>query len=300
MATIALTLPTVSWTTLNEALHTLGSGSRRGGGHLGYHFLSELGLVSLTVHDLPPRPPLPVKANLVHRLWAGFVESAEESNRYEWALTQAGRDVYQALFVYCDQSAARELLGRAALRNPVISLVVRVFHGHGTVKVTQVRELFRFQRFFADEAGVKTFLELCDALGTIKLNKRWHSFAVTVHPDGATPTQSYLVHPKTPYANRRFLVHLLSGLKGTARWADRHFPPEGLDLIVDGITPEHCDGFVILSGRQERLDKCIRLYSAAKLELSNRGVQLKWCVCHDKDRLDAWHDRWITCQRSRY
>lgn len=216
----------------------------------------------------------------------------DEVNRREWALTPLGRDVYQAFFVHDDTISARQLLGKAAVRNPVISLISRAFWGRGRVKLNQVRALFELEGISAEEAQVKSFLELCEAVGVVLLNKRWYAFTVAVQPDEPVPADSYLLHPDTPYSNRRCVVRLLSELKGDVYWLDKYFSAEGLDFIVAGVNPKCSTRVVIVSGPQH-VARSTQLYSLAKTELAARDVELQWKVCRDNDVLPSWHDRWI-------
>lgn len=292
-------LPTITWNTFTNALRELSTGPRRGYGAAGYSFLTQIGLASFKIYNLPPRPPLPADAGGWKRLRDWFERQAAEANRREWKLTEMGMAVHNALYIYNDTEVARSLLAKAALRHPIIALLARIFSGRGKVKIHQVRELFRLESIWAPDESTRSFLELCHELGVISLHKRWYTCEVLAIPDTTAVPDSYFIHPLTPYSNRQYLIRVLSSLTGSVIWADKHFSRHGIDFIMEGVRTERVKSVAILSGPEHVADSR-GAFAAAKEQLAHAGLALEWRVVRDSGILRKWHDRWLIDDCSSY
>lgn len=285
-----LKVPTVKWSTIVETIELVGSQSYRVVSWDAASFLASMGFI-----ERVPRPrqrKLEPPPETWKRILLGIGEVMEEATRVKWRLTDRGKRVYMALFVYKDRGLLTSLVAPAALRNPVLELLYRTFAGRGATGIDQVAALLKLEHLDYLTSGIESAIDLLEGMGVVVRDGDSITFNLLA-ADRATLPDAYLLSPKTLYSNRRFLTELVAHCDGTLFWIDKFFSKEGLGYLIDGADGARLNRVVIISGEKNFDARATDHYADARVELLERGIKLEWRICRDVDTLKVWHGRWI-------
>lgn len=293
-------LPDVSWERVNQVLYKLAKD------HTGFSILDDSALEFLQCLGLATKTLRPLlydysKEMEDPRWWvrglAVIGRTYEERARVSWQLTPLGQELYLALFVDADYSHAWQILRDAALRDPVIQVVVRHFTDSPSVQLQQLRNLLRLYRVdveYASDMRLQTFLELLEGFGIAEVERSSWSFQIAAPSalESGSAKGMRLLGPATPYSNRVEVRDILTSLAGAAYWLDKHFRKEALRWIIDAVDGDHLRSLIIISGPDNATESADADYQAARAQLQHRGVTLEWVVV-PSGAVQPLHDRWI-------
>ena len=111
-------------------------------------------------------------------------------------------------------------------------------------------------------------------------------------------TISYPIEPNLPYRNKINMFKIFSNCSGYLWWLDKHFLPDGFDLLEDwchdeppNVTEIRILGSNIISDRH--LDRLRRNFPAFRKELEFLSVKADIKILTDSKILGSLHDRYI-------
>lgn len=213
------------------------------------------------------------------------------------ALSDRGREYFEAAFIREDTAAANRVLGAAVLDYAPAAAIVQLLSGVARASRNQAETVLRHLGWGDDlsDRRLGSLLMLMDHAGVITYAKREGSFIVNVKPAQAPKApSSVFVAPQTPYANRVWLRRILEECTGSIRWLDKHFMRSGLEVVWEAADRSRVSSISILSLAlpDNTSAGSLRDYRNLKAELRGKDVTLAWRVI-DSKQVRETHDRWI-------
>ncbi len=226
-----------------------------------------------------------------------FLDSLELVEGSE--LTGFGRQYFHLRFIEEDRGGADEILRHQLLTAcPEAAAICQLLANKPTKATRAVAETVLRSQGHGNgltDRKLGALLVLMSRAGIIDYAKSQGSFWVLAKPleEPNLPT-SIFISPGTPTSNRIWIRRILGECDAYIFWLDKHFLPEGLDLIGEAADGARVDSVQILSlGLDEvRTRKAKRAYRDLVRELSGRDIELEWRLIDSRQVRDT-HDRWI-------
>jgi len=213
-------------------------------------------------------------------------------------LTAEGERYFDLRVLDGDDVGARELLGRQLLEHSAeAAAIAQTLAMRGDVRRSLAETVLR-RHGHGDgltERKAGALLALMNHAGLIQYSKGRSTLRVVVEPlSERQPPDSVFISPDTPWSNRRWLKRLIAEATGFIYWFDKHWLPEGLDLLGETVEGGHVSEVRVLSVAlsESQTRKANRAYRDMRRELSSRGVNFEWRFVESALVRDT-HDRWI-------
>jgi hypothetical protein len=218
-------------------------------------------------------------------------------------LTPTGQAYFEAEFIEQNADRSREILGSVLLEHcPEAAALAQTLAKHESASREIAEAVIRNQGY---GEGLKnrqlgTLLALMHEGRVIDYSKSKGQFKVLAQPlfEEAIP-DSVFISPETPWSNNRWINRILAEAKDFVYWFDKHWLPNGLDLLGEAIDGGSVEEVRVLSLEMDESvgKRARRKYRDLGRELAGRGVSFEWRFA-DSHSVRGIHDRWIVTGRS--
>lgn len=215
-----------------------------------------------------------------------------QAERY--ALSDAGKRLFELIFIFPDEAAVNDQLVQILLRNPVVNLLCQSFYGRGKASVEQLRVLLNYHGIGSKDveySNVVSVLTLLNKYGIVVYDKKNKTFTVKKSGGFVEPIDQYYICPDTPYSNIYNMRKVIRSCQGNIFWVDKHFRKEGFEMLIDGLPYQGVSSITIISGKDNLTASAKSDYLNLLAELANRQIALSWRVIENVSF--KWHDRWL-------
>ena len=216
-------------------------------------------------------------------------------------LSDRGKQFYYLRNILADIDSSAAMIKNDLLNNSLVNLMFQVFLGRGKINLPQLCNLFNFHNISSTaltDKDLTGFLILLNKYSIVTYDKKNRVFTMNDCLPQQHDYQEYYVEPATPYSNIYNMRKSIRTCRGDIFWIDKHFRKEGLELILDGLSPGGVTSITIISGLDNLTDSAKNDYHNLKIELANRDILLSWRTIKNKDF--KWHDRWIISDSTSY
>ncbi len=211
-------------------------------------------------------------------------------------LTEAGRAVFEALYIRCDGEEVN-ILRQLLLSYPPTIAVQQYLWGVTNVTVEQVLTVLKTTNFwFYDSREPLThFLDLLNYVSIVNYKKKIRKVKILISPDTLYVPKNVFIDPTRPFSNIVWVKRILGECEQSICWLDKHFQKEALEWLWAISDANKINEIRILSldlGDANLSSGAKKEYRRFKKEMSNKGINVKWATIESHDIKDA-HDRWI-------
>lgn len=223
-----------------------------------------------------------------------FLEQAGLLQSDCYALSEAGRNLFELIFIFTDETAADDQIVQILLKNPVVNLLCQSFYGRGKIGVEQLRVLLNYHGVGSVEinySSAVSLLSLLNKYSIVVYDKKNKVFTVKKTGGFIEPISQYFICPDTPYSNIYNMRKVIRSCTGDMYWIDKHFRKEGFEMLVDGLPYRGVTSVTIISGKDNLTASAKADYVNLQIELAQRQISLSWRIIDNNTF--KWHDRWL-------
>lgn len=223
-----------------------------------------------------------------------FLEQTGLLLEERYALSDAGKELFELLFIFTDTRKANDRIVQILLQNPVVNLLCQSFYGRGKIGVEQLRALLNYHGVGSAEinySSTVSLLALLNKYGIVVYDKKNKVFTVKKTGTFIEPISQYFICPDTPYSNIYNMRKVIRSCSGDIYWIDKHFRKEGFEILVDGLPYQGVSSVTIISGIEHLTASAKLDYINLQTELAQRQITLSWRTINNSNF--KWHDRWL-------
>jgi hypothetical protein len=211
-------------------------------------------------------------------------------------LSDAGRAIFEALYIRCD-GGEKELLKNLLLSFPPTIAIQQYLWGVSNITVEQVLTVLKVAGFWFYDSNepLTHLLDFLNYAEIIIYNKKTRLVSILISPDTQRAPKNIFLDPSRPFSNILWVKRILSECDDGIYWLDKHFQKEGLEWLWAIADSERISEIRILSldmGDTNLNPDARKYYRRFKQEMANKGITVIWATIDSKLIRDT-HDRWV-------
>lgn len=206
-------------------------------------------------------------------------------------LTEAGDDYYMARVVVGNDDATALVLAKLLKNNIVVNTFCGSLRPHKELHKSGALSLVRRLIRNSDQELAILWLDLMNLARMIAYEPRGlgeDNVRILYNPDDLSSPQEaaereqfrgHLLHPDTPYTNRRALADMITGARNTIRWYEQHMTAKTLEVLSTDLIGREVSSLRLLSGPVNIDANTQDYFQRFKKEMkSQREVEAEWHV----------------------
>lgn len=211
-------------------------------------------------------------------------------------LTEAGRAIFESLYIRCDSEEINILYPLLLAFPPTVALQQYLW-GVPKITVEQALTVLKTTGFWVYESSspLTHFLDILNYAGIVNYHKKSREVKILVSPDTPRVPKNVFIDPLRPFSNIVWIKRVLGECEGSIYWLDKHFQKEALEWLWAIADANKIKEIRILSldlGDANLSTDAKKMYERFRKEMANKRIAVKWATIDSREIRDA-HDRWI-------